>query len=222
MGVEVYGNEASPACRTVFMVAKAIGVDYTLKPVNPMAGETRTEEYLRMNPAHTIPTMDDDGLLLGESRAIATYLLNRYAPDNKLYPRDPAARALVEQRLFFDVGLFAALRGVLGPLLHSKDLKQFEASLPQVEDCMELLETFLKRSQYVAGDELTVADLAILSNVSTIEASDLDISRWVRVQKWLAKLKGLPYYSVNDAGAKYLGDVFKKAMFQARKARFSS
>ena len=222
MGVEVYGNEASPACRTVFMVAKAIGLDYTLKRTNPMAGETRTEEYLRMNPAHTIPTMEDDGLFLGESRAIATYFLNKYAPDSSLYPSDPATRAMVEQRLFFDVGLFAALRGVLGPLLYSKDLKQFEAQLPKVHECMDLLETFLKRSQYVAGDVMTVADLAILSNISTFEAAELDLSRWTRVQKWLNRLKSLPYYDANDAGAKYLGGVFKKAMFEAKKARFSS
>ncbi|XP_043237762.1 glutathione S-transferase 1-1-like [Amphibalanus amphitrite] len=222
MGVEIYGSEGSPACRCVFLVARAIGLDYTLKPTNPMAGETRTEEFLRMNPAHTIPTMADDGLFLGESRAIATYLINKYAPESELYPREPAARAVVEQRLFYDVGLFAALRSVLGALLYFKSPEQFEAALPQVDECMELLETFLKRSPFVAGDHVTVADLAIVANVSTIEAAELDLSRWTRVQRWLAKMKALPYYSVNEAGAQYLGGVFKKALFQARKAKFSA
>ena len=221
MGVQIYGNEGSPACRCVFLVARAIGVDYELKPIYPMAGETRTEEFLRMNPAHTIPTMDDEGLYLGESRAIATYLLNKYAPDSDLYPKDPAARARVEQRLFFDVDLFAALRGVLGALLYTKDLQQYEAALTKVDGCIDLLETFLKRSAFVAGETMSVADLAILANVSTMEASDMDLSRWPRVERWLKKMKELPYYSVNVAGAQYIGGVLKKAIFQARKAKFS-
>lgn len=221
MGVDIYGNPGSPPCRAVFLSARALGVDYNIKPVNPMAGEHRTPEFLKMNPGHTIPTMDDDGLYLGESRAISTYLADRYAPDNNLYPREPEARAMVDQRLYFDAGLFAALKGILGPLFR-QDLAAYDANLPRMEECMDLLEEFLKRSPYVAGQEMTLADLAILANVTTMEAADIDLARWPRVLKWLAKLKKLPYYEVNVAGAKHMGDVIKKMMFSAKKAKFSA
>ena len=50
--------------------------------------------------------MNDDGLYLNESRGIATYLAAKYGKDDKLYPKDVRTRAIVDARLFFDMGVF--------------------------------------------------------------------------------------------------------------------
>ena len=57
-----------------------------------------------MNPQHTIPCMKDGDFCLNESRAIATYLITKYGKDDKLYPKDVVTRAIVDQRLYFDMG----------------------------------------------------------------------------------------------------------------------
>ncbi|XP_043201756.1 glutathione S-transferase 1-like [Amphibalanus amphitrite] len=218
MGIDIYAITPSPACRAAFLVAKAIGLDYNLKIVDLANGGNRTPEYLKMNPAHTVPVMTDGELSVGDSKAIITYMMNQYAPANlqSLYPRDPAARALVDQRLYFDSQLFASLRGIMFPVVFRKvkDLKMSQANMPRLEENMALLETFLTRSTYLAGEHLTIADLATLANVSSVEAGGLDMSRWPHVQAWLTKLKAeLPYYEqANGEGAQMLGAMYQKAL----------
>lgn len=68
----------------------------------------------QLNPAHTIPTLVDNGLVVFESRAIMQYLVNRYQPTSSLYPADPKIRARIDQLLYFDAAsLGPALRAVL-------------------------------------------------------------------------------------------------------------
>merc|ERR1711911_17935 len=103
MPVDLYSMAPSAPCRSVLMTAKALGVDVNVKPVNLFAGEHMTPEFLKLNPQHNVPTIDDDGFVLNESRAICTYLVRKYGKDDSLYPKDVQKRALVDQRLYFDM-----------------------------------------------------------------------------------------------------------------------
>ncbi|KAF2891265.1 hypothetical protein ILUMI_14909, partial [Ignelater luminosus] len=58
-----------------------------------------------INPQHTIPTLDDDGVIVWDSHAINIYLVTKYDKDNLLYPDDPCTRAVINQRLHFDSGV---------------------------------------------------------------------------------------------------------------------
>jgi len=101
MTIDVYLASASGPCRAVLMTAKYLGIDVNQKVVNLMAGDQLKPEYIKMNPQHCVPTIDDGGFYLWESRAIQTYLVNKYAPDSPIYPKDPQARAIVDRMLFF-------------------------------------------------------------------------------------------------------------------------
>lgn len=62
----LYFLPASPPCRAVMLLAKMIGVDLEYKTLNVMEGEQLRPEFVELNPQHTIPTLDDHGLVLWE------------------------------------------------------------------------------------------------------------------------------------------------------------
>ncbi|XP_060519359.1 glutathione S-transferase 1-like [Cylas formicarius] len=111
MPIVLYGTITSPPVRAVLMTAEALGLKLEFREVNLVKLEHLKPEYLKINPQHTIPTLDDDGVILWDSHAIVAYLVGKYAKDDSLYPKDLAKRGLIDSRLHFDTGYaFAALR----------------------------------------------------------------------------------------------------------------
>ncbi len=108
MPIDLYYSPLSASCRAVLMTAKFLDVHLHLKVVDLTAQEQLKPEIRKMNPQHTVPILDDSGVYISEGRAICAYLVNRYAKDDTLYPKDPQKRAVVDQRLYFDLGQFYA------------------------------------------------------------------------------------------------------------------
>ena len=123
MTLEIHGMGGSAPCRIPYMTCEVLGLDYKMVNCDLMKGDHKTPEYLKvnsivfkmvkikvkpfqMNPQHTIPTMKDGDFCMNESRPIATYLASKYGKDDKLYPKDVTTRAIVDQRLYFDMGVF--------------------------------------------------------------------------------------------------------------------
>lgn len=51
---------------------------------------------------HQVPVLLDGDFVISESRAIMTYLVNSKKPGNSFYPSEAKARALIDQRLYFE------------------------------------------------------------------------------------------------------------------------
>ncbi|XP_051167544.1 glutathione S-transferase 1-like [Leptopilina boulardi] len=215
MTIDLYQLPGSSPCRTVRLVAAALGVKLNLKPCDLMKGEHLKPEYLKMNPQHTIPTMDDNGFYLGESRAIITYLADQYGKDDSLYPKDPKKRAIVNQRLFFDLGtLYQAFSTYYYPIIFANAPKD-EENYKKIATAIGFLDKFLEGENYVAGKNMTIADLALTTTVSNFEVMDYDLSSFKNVTKWYSKIKkeATNYEGTNGEGAKAfkaLVDAMKK------------
>lgn len=189
MPIDLYYLPASAPCRSVILTAKALGIDLNLKLTNLQAGEHLTPEFIKLNPQHTIPTIDDNGFGLWESRAILAYLVNAYGKDDSLYPKDPKKRAIVDQRLYFDMGtLYGRFADYYYPVYFSGSPYD-PAKLEKINDAMKFLDTFLEGQEYAAGDHLTIADLALVTSISTYEAVDYDLSPYKNITRWYAKVK---------------------------------
>ena len=196
-----YMIESTP-CRTVMLTAKAAGIKLNYVKCDLTKGEQMKPEYLRMNPQHTVPTLNDNGFYLSESRAICAYLLDRYGKDDSLYPKDPKERALVNQRLYFCSGtLLQRCIDYYNPIIWMGKKPEPE-KLEKFKEAVQFLEHFLNGNTWAAGDNLTIADFDLVATVSTVELFDFHLQPYPNVTRWLAKAKKtIPgYEEINHAG----------------------
>jgi len=205
MGIDFYMHPLSPPCRSVKMTAQYLGIQLNMNAIDVIGGETKKSEFLKINPLGTVPTIDDDGFCLWESRAIMAYLFNKYAPGNPVYPQDPKKRAIVDRMLYFDIGtLFNAEQEILRPIFRQG--KSLENTPPEKMEAfmktVELLQQFLSNTKYVAGDDVTIADFALLSSMSCAEFVKLDFADYPKISEWMGRVKEMiPSYEEMDPSA---------------------
>ncbi|KAL7727382.1 hypothetical protein ACLKA6_003040 [Drosophila palustris] len=198
--MDLYYSPLAGTSRAILMTGKALGLEFNKKEIDINKQENLKPEFVKINPQHTIPTLVDNGFTLWESRAILTYLIEKYGKDDSLYPKDPQRRALVNQRLYFDMGtLYKSFADYYYPLFQKKSVDP--ELFKKVESALDFLNTFLEGNQYVAGDSFTVADIAILATVSTFVAVNMDISKYTNVAKWYENgSKVAPGWDENEKG----------------------
>lgn len=151
--------------------------------------------HYQLNPQHTVPTLVDEDQSIWDSHAICAYLVDKYAPDDSLYPKDLITRARVDQRLHFDSGvLFPALRGANIPIFTGA--KEVPAEkLEAISAAYDLLETFLAEDEYLVGNSVTIADLCAVATVTVMELHQpLGDEQHPKTREWITRLSELPYY----------------------------
>ncbi|XP_017087010.2 glutathione S-transferase 1 [Drosophila bipectinata] len=204
-GIVLYGVDLSPCARTAKITLKALDLDYEYKEVNLQAGEHLSEAYLKKNPQHTVPVLDDNGTVIWDSHAIVTYLVDKYGKSDELYPKDLAKRAAINQRLFFDASvIFPSLGNVSGPFWVSGVTVVPQEKLDTIHRGLKLLETFLTGSAYLVGDSLTLADISTGTTVSSLPAAvDIKPEVYPNITAWLDRLNQIPFFKdINEEPAK--------------------
>ncbi|XP_054711350.1 uncharacterized protein LOC129220940 [Uloborus diversus] len=218
MAIDLYLIPISGPCRAILMTANHIGIDVNKKHVDLFAGEQLKPEFVKINPLHTVPTIDDNGFYLWEGRAIQTYLVNKYAPDNPIYPKDPETRAHVDRMLHFDNGtLFPAVKHFTAPQwLRGKPAEQDDSE--NFMKAIHFLEESLGKTTYVAANHLTLADFSVIGTLTFTEVVNFDFSGYPRITQWMQKLKKeIPnYYEINDVPIQQ----FKKERAPSRRKKF--
>ncbi|XP_019535172.2 glutathione S-transferase D7-like [Aedes albopictus] len=211
--IVLYHFPMSPPSRSALLVARNLGLDVEVKILNLMAGEHMQEEFLKINPQHTVPTIVDDDYVLWESKAIATYLVEQHHPDSTLYPADPKQRGIINQRLYFDsTVLFGRAYAAFAPLM-----RQGATTIPQekkdaIMEALGTLNGYLDGQDWVAGENTTVADLCLLATVSSLEKFGVDLSGLPNVTAWLERCKSLPGFEENEEGASIFGNGLKSKL----------
>jgi len=203
MAPTLYHTAMSPPCRAVAMVAKMIGLELNLVEVNLMAGEHLKPEFLKLNPCHTIPVLKDGELIIIESRAMCTYLVNKYAPENdQMYPRDPARRSVVDCYLQFDIGTLYKHFAAYYYKVYFKGAKEFdEDAMTALKEALAVLEGYMVDDHFLLGEQPGIVDVVIGTSLTGFEIFGFDLSGYPKVQAFYKRFTALPeYVAVQKAG----------------------
>uniref|UniRef100_A0A182S5D9 glutathione transferase n=1 Tax=Anopheles funestus TaxID=62324 RepID=A0A182S5D9_ANOFN len=207
----LYTHTISPAGRAVELTIKALNLDVEIREMNVFKGQHMNDEYKKLNPVQTIPTLDDNGFLLWDSHAIMIYLVRRYGAGSNLYTDDYEQQARINAALFFDSSiLFARLRFCTDNLTVLGKSEIPEENVQRAIEGLQRLESLLQ-SDYVAGDHLTIADLSCISSVNTLHIMLKPApADFPKTFAWIERLTKLPYYEeVTVRGLKAAGELMQ-------------
>lgn len=183
----VYGDTRSGNCQKVKFTADRLGIGYDWHPIDVVAGQTRTPEYLAINPMGQVPAVVlDDGRVLAQSNAIIRYL----ARDSELLPDDPYLRSKVDEWLFWEQyshePYIAVCRYQMKFLGKRRD--ELEAwRLTRGEAALDLLEQELELRPWLVGDRLTIADIALLAYTRLAGDGGFDLTPRRNIVDWISR-----------------------------------
>ena len=161
--ITVYGE--GRGFRVVWLLEE-MGLAYTLRPVDLMAGVKNDPEFLAINPGGFIPAIVDGDVTMVESIAIMQYLMARNGPTPLApAPQDPAFPAYLQFLHLGEAGLAASIYFVLGARHFAPEAERNNWSAAQALDVyqtrLRLVTRQLARSPYLAGDAFTAADISV-------------------------------------------------------------
>jgi glutathione S-transferase len=168
-------------------VLREIGVEFELVAVERSIGQHKSPEYLALNPNGRIPTFTDGAFVLFESAAICLHLADKHPEAGLVAKTGTDRRGHTYQWLTFLTNtLQADLWQYYRPEFYVDQQRrdEFRTIMEQhVARHLAILDDYLERNLYLAGDEISIADFYLLMlgrwsrNISRPTRMYLNLSR---------------------------------------------
>ncbi|KAH9961830.1 glutathione S-transferase-like protein [Russula dissimulans] len=204
---KLYGYPTT-CTRRVAVIAKERNIPYEYVQVDLMKAEHKQPGHLEHSPFGQVPYIAlNDGFELYESRAIGRYLAT-LGSGPELVPTEPKARANFEQAESIEYGQFDPIAVAIanekvykqyrGQATNEERLKELIISL---ENKLDAIDKILSKQKYLAGDEITLADLFFLPYGSLIfeKLGYGGLEQRPNVQRWWKEISSRPaWQAVKD------------------------
>lgn len=166
----------------------------------------RRPEYLQLNPTGQVPTLQElNGSIIADSFAICEYLEEAY-PERSLIPGNLSQKAEVRRLVAWFDDKFA--REVSLNLIVEKTVRRhiksssggpnsnaIRLSKSYVNHHLDYISWLVDRRKWIAGDDLSVADLAAAAHLSSIDyLGDVPWDKHEPAKEWYMRLKSRPSF----------------------------
>ena len=185
--IELY-TSPTPNGWKASIALEELELPYTVHPIALQKLEQKQDWYLKLNPNGRIPTIvdkDNDDFAVFESGAILIYLAEK---TGRLMPSDVKGRSRVIQWLMFQMGGIGPMMGQANVFFrYAPEKIQYAIDRYQRESrrLFEVMEGQLKKTTYIAGEDYSIADIALHSWVAGYEWSGVSIDGLPGLKRWL-------------------------------------
>jgi glutathione S-transferase len=191
----LYSMRRSGNSYKVRLALAQLDVPYQLVEIDILKGDTRTPEFLKMNPAGHVPVLEvSPGTYVAESNAILWYL----AGHTPLFHEDRVERAAMLQWMFFEQHSLEPNLGAayfwLTLVKGGRDLQSHA-----LEDWMEegyralgVMEKHLATRSFFVADRYSIADIALYAYTHLAHQCDYDLAGFPAVRNWLDRVAAQP------------------------------
>ncbi len=186
----LYGSSNSGNCLKAKWVAQLLGVPFEWIEIDSFTGETRTPEFLALNPAGQVPlAVLADGRMLAQSNAIMLHL----AQGSRLIPADAYDRAKMFEWLFWEQYSHEpaiAVRIARLYFLRTPEAALDPGLLTKGNAALARLEAQLTRTPYLVGAALTLADIALVAYTRAAHRGGFQLSVYPATSAWISRIEG--------------------------------
>jgi GST-like protein len=189
----------TPNGQKISIALEETGLPYRLISYDIFEGDHLTAEFGRINPNHKLPAIVDHDPPFGgrphavfESGAILQYIAQK---TGKLLPQDPRARSVAIQWLTWQVAGLGPTGGQASHFLryaperHEYAIDRYVKELGRL---LTVLERRLGEAAYLAGDEYSIADIAVWPGRSAAGVMNIDVKAFPHTHRWFSAIAERP------------------------------
>src|SRR3954447_7599543 len=185
--MKLLGRKTSGNVQKVLFLLEELKLPYEREDYGRQFNNTQTPDYLKLNPNAKVPTLVDGGLVIWESNTILRYIAAK--AKTPLYPADPGKRSQVERWMDWQL---ASLNNPYLAMFREAKLEAAKRSADfgsQQKDLGAQL-SILDQSmdQWVAGEEITIADICLAPIVYRCLRFGVDLPELANVKRWDAAI----------------------------------
>ena len=176
----------------VRLLLSQLELPFNLVERDILQGETRTSEFLKINPNGRIPTLRlDDGTPLAESGAILWYL----AEGTKFAPIGRLARAQTLQWMFFEqyshepyIAVARFWKHYLPKLTPLQEMELPER-MKKGYAALDVMESHLSRNAFFVSGRYGIADIALYAYTHVAHEGEFDLGAYPHIKAWMARVE---------------------------------
>ncbi|RJF91515.1 glutathione S-transferase family protein [Sphingomonas cavernae] len=155
--------------------------------------ERKTPDFFRLNPLGQVPVLVDGDTVIRDSQAILAYLAALHRP-GEWDGRDAVERGRIAQWLSLAANEIAngpamlRLGKLFGVDIYEPGARAMTAK------AFPVLDAHLASRDWLEGDRLTIADLAVSPYVALAPDGGIDLAGFPNITRWLARIAALPNF----------------------------